>query len=80
MIKVKDGYYFRMFCPDSYFVPDHSGSIGIIGCVIYRKHWNFDVGAFQCVVCKRAFGYVIVSNPFAAYDVIPSVIKCQFHP
>ena len=28
------------------FVPDHSGSIGIIGCVIYRKHWNFDVGAF----------------------------------
>lgn len=34
MINEKDGYYFRMFCPDSYFVPDHSGSIGIIGCVI----------------------------------------------
>ena len=46
MINEKDGYYFRMFCPDSYFVPDHSGSIGIIGCVIYRKHLNFDVGAF----------------------------------
>ena len=53
MINEKDGYYFRMFCPDSYFVPDHSGSIGIIGCVIYRKHWNFDVGAFYALFAKE---------------------------
>ena len=35
MTNEKNGYYFGMFCPDSNFMVDHSGSLIFVGCFIY---------------------------------------------
>ncbi len=47
MINEKDGYILGLcVCPDSYFVLIIPVPLVLLDVICYRKHWNFDVGAF----------------------------------